>query len=166
VGATLFDRLDAAVSANDTGAVVAVARELSRNRNQLARLTGSYEPSRVTVGTADAEQQCADIGRLLAELLAHPDSRAALLLDAHPLPVIDAELAAEPEAEPEAEPPRWWQFADQTRPPEPEPAPVPELADPVPPVVVGPPLSRRVSERREYDPLRGWEPGRRPINGG
>ena len=72
----------------------------------------------------------------------------------------------EAEAEPEAEPPRWWQFADQTRPPEPEPAPVPELADPVPPVVVGPPLSRRVSERREYDPLRGWEPGRRPINGG
>ena len=45
---------------------------------------------------------------------------------------------------------------------EPEPAPVPE---PVPPVVVGPPLSRRVSQRREYDPLRGYDPGRHPING-
>jgi hypothetical protein len=46
-----------------------------------------------------------------------------------------------------------------------EPAPAPAGPKLVPPVVVGPPLGRRVSQRREYDPLRGYDPGRRPING-
>jgi hypothetical protein len=38
------------------------------------------------------------------------------------------------------------------------------VPEPVPPVVVGPPLHRRVSQRREYDPLAGLDLWR-PING-
>ena len=81
----LFDRFAAAIDREDDATAALLNRELVRNRDQLARLTGSYAPERaevsVRVSTEDNRR------RLLALVERDSAQRAATPA----LPVIDAE---------------------------------------------------------------------------
>ena len=83
----LHDRLDAAYQRGDDDTVALHNRELCRNRDQIARLTGAYMPEKteldVTVSTVEDTRR-----RLLARLERDTSALPAL-------PVIDAEATEE-----------------------------------------------------------------------
>jgi hypothetical protein len=80
----LFDRFAAAVVREDDNTVVLLNREIVRNRDQLARLTGAYTPERTEVDVTLT--QASFIESIRTRAVEMVDARAAVL------PAVDAEV--------------------------------------------------------------------------
>lgn len=106
----LFDRFAAAVEREDDDTAAMLSRELVRNRDQLAKLTGAYAPARAEVthdlGAMTGPALAEAIRARALELL--PTTRPETAITAAAAEVIDAELveiptpttATEPSEEP------------------------------------------------------------------
>lgn len=86
----LFDRFAAAIARDDDETAAMLNRELVRNRDQLAKLTGSYAPTQAEVSvTVTAEDTRA---RLLAVASERDEAIAAILASRPGLPMIEGEV--------------------------------------------------------------------------
>jgi hypothetical protein len=75
--ATLFDRFAAAIDREDDETAALLNRELVRNRDQIAKLTGSYAPENINVNVR--QTPAAIIDRMESELLALAQSGANII---------------------------------------------------------------------------------------